>query len=198
MCYTEGNQERAPPPAGNYITQKSKGSGGATPPCAQAPHCGNFITQKAREAAEQFRLVRRRGTVRRVRARAEARPGRPGCHGSGGRGPGGGRGPPGQFLLCHRHCGSGVRAGPRRRTRRRLSSAEERGGDPRGRAGVLTAPSAECPTRLDSWLSARPDTKTASVPGNSWSTLRLSAGGGRRGFASFHKKLFCKWWSGVE
>ena len=44
-----------------------------------------------------------------------------------------------------------------------------------------TARLAECPTRLDLSSSAHLDTKTASVPGNWWSTHRPSAGGGHLG-----------------
>lgn len=82
------------------------------------------------------------GAAGRGRARAEVRAGRPGCHESGGRGPGNRRWRPGLFLGCHHRCGLGVPAGPGRRRRRLLSSAEARRcrgpAESPGRADVLT------------------------------------------------------------
>lgn len=58
---TKGNQGPAPPPPSKLHYPEGPGSGGMTPPCAQAPFPENYITQKAQEEAVRLRLVRRRG-----------------------------------------------------------------------------------------------------------------------------------------
>ncbi|XP_036726603.1 centrosomal protein of 104 kDa isoform X2 [Balaenoptera musculus] len=121
-----------------------------TPPCAQAPFPENYTTQKAQE--EALRPVLCAGATGRGRARAEVRAGRPGCHESGRRGPGDRRWRPGLLLGCRHRCGLGVPAGPGRRRRLLLSSAEARRCrgpvESPGRADVLTAPARRMPHKI--------------------------------------------------
>lgn len=112
-------------------------------PCAQASLPETSLPRRPGRRRHTPALCAGAARRGRGRARAAARAGPPGCHESGGRGPGDGRWPPRLLLDCHRHCGSGVRAGPGRRRRRCLSSAEgaalpRAGGDPE---------SCECPDR---------------------------------------------------